>query len=57
MQKHQIEDVVRDMFVNNNYDLNHFQGRLAGIQAASIFDGNSPGSVSSVKGQVELEAL
>jgi hypothetical protein len=57
MQKHQIEDVVRDMFVKNNYDLNDFQGRLAGIQAASIFYGNSPGSVSSVKGQVELEAL
>ena len=40
MQRHQIENALRDMYVSNNFSINDYDSKIADIQARSIFDKN-----------------
>jgi hypothetical protein len=41
MQKHQVEEVVRDMFVKNTYDIKQYESLRDKVKNTSIFDPNS----------------
>lgn len=41
VQKHQVEEVVRDMFIKNTYDIKQFESLRDKVKTTSIFDANS----------------
>jgi len=41
VQKHQVEEVVRDMFIKNTYDIKQFESLRDKVKNTSIFDANS----------------
>lgn len=54
MQKHQVEEVVRDMFVKNTYDVKQFESLREKVKNTSIFDPNP--TIKNDRGKHDLNS-
>ena len=57
VQKHQVEEVVRDMFIKNTYDIKQFESLRDKVKNTSIFEANSTIKSQNVdKGKHDLNS-